>query len=186
MSDALVYLWGAFLENFWYLIVFGYGAIVGSFLNVLIYRMPLGMSVSKPASHCPNCNHYLGFWDNIPLFAFLVLKGRCRYCRIPISWRYFTVELLTACLWTALFYQVANRSPISWADFLAQALFASVLISVIFIDLDYFIIPDELNWIGIGLGLGRDIACLLLAHQAGSYILSQANDHYAYFGWLRI
>ncbi|MES2460778.1 MAG: prepilin peptidase, partial [Armatimonadota bacterium] len=76
MSESLVFLWGTFLENFWYLIVFCYGAVVGSFLNVLIYRMPLGMSVSKPPSHCPNCNTLLRFWDNIPLIAFLSLGGR--------------------------------------------------------------------------------------------------------------
>lgn len=184
MSDAFVRIWGSFLENFWYLIVFGYGAIVGSFLNVLIYRMPLGMSVSKPASHCPNCNHYLGFWDNIPLFAFLALGGRCRYCRVPISWRYFGVELLTACLWTALFHHVAGHDPISWLDFLAQALFIAVLVAVIFIDLDHFIIPDELNWVGIALGVARDVLCLAFAWRMGGYVLAQASDHYAYFRWL--
>ncbi|MBC8101738.1 MAG: A24 family peptidase [Cytophagales bacterium] len=182
MSDTLVNLWGIFLENFWYLIVFGYGAIVGSFLNVLIYRMPLGISVSKPPSHCPRCNTLLRFWDNIPLFAFLLLGGKCRYCRAPISWRYFGVELLTACLWTALFH-AADRSLFSWVDFLAQALFVSVLIAVIFIDLDHFIIPDELNWFGVALGVVRDVACLALAWRAGGTLLTAATDRYGFLGW---
>jgi prepilin signal peptidase PulO-like enzyme (type II secretory pathway) len=179
-------LWGSFLENFWYLIVFGYGAIVGSFLNVLIYRMPLGMSISHPKSHCPNCNQILGPWENVPLFGFLALGGRCRNpdCRIPISWRYFCVELLTACLWTALFHQIAGRTMVSWADFIAQALFASLLVAAIFIDLDHFLIPDELNWTGIALALVRDVACIGLAWVAGTYYLRDALDRFTYFGWL--
>ena len=186
MSDILVSLWGTFLENFWYLIVFAYGAIVGSFLNVLIYRMPLGMSVSKPPSHCPRCNTLLRFWDNIPLFAFLSLGGKCRYCRAPISWRYFGVELMTACLWTALYFHVADRSILSWVDFLAQALFVSVLVAVIFIDLDHFIIPDELNWFGIALGVVRDIGCLALAWKFGGSLLPDAVQKYGFLGlsWL--
>src|SRR5262249_40725632 len=131
-----------------------------------------------------SCNHLLGFWDNIPLFAFLSLGGRCRYCRTPISWRYFGVELLTACLWTALFNHVADRNPITWIDFLAQALFVSILVAVIFIDLDHFIIPDELNWFGTGLGIVRDVACLAVAWKMGGYIFAQAADRYSYFHWL--
>ncbi len=186
MSDILVSLWGTFLENFWYLIVFAYGAIVGSFLNVLIYRMPLGMSVSKPPSHCPRCNTLLRFWDNIPLFAFLSLGGKCRYCRAPISWRYFGVELMTACLWTALYFHVADRSILSWVDFLAQALFVSVLVAVIFIDLDHFIIPDELNWFGMALGVVRDVGCLALAWKFGGNLLPDAVEKYGFLGlaWL--
>jgi leader peptidase (prepilin peptidase)/N-methyltransferase len=187
VSDTLVSLWGTFLENFWYIIVFGYGAIVGSFLNVLIYRMPLNMSVSKPPSHCPRCNTLLRFWDNIPLFAFLSLGGKCRYCRAPISWRYFGVELLTACLWTALFYRIADKSSLSWVDFLAQALFVSVLIAVIFIDLDHFIIPDELNWFGIAFGVIRDIGCLALGwFGIFGATLADATARYGFLGkfWL--
>ncbi len=184
---------------FWYLIVFGYGAIVGSFLNVLIYRMPLGMSVSRPASHCPRCNRLLGFWDNIPLLSFLALGARCRYCRTPISWRYFTVELLTGSLWVALFAALSVDSVlfatsgydtgrgeygVTWVNFIAHALFASVLVAVIFIDLDHFIIPDELNWIGVALGVGRDLLCLALAWQAGSWIFADVRQDFTFWGWL--
>ncbi|MES2460779.1 MAG: hypothetical protein V4671_09350, partial [Armatimonadota bacterium] len=109
------------------------------------------------------------------------------YCRVPISWRYFGVELLTACLWVALFFQVADRSILSWVDFLAQALFVSVLIAVIFIDLDHFIIPDELNWFGIAFGVLRDIVCLALGWYAvGGAILRDAVERYGFAGlaWL--
>lgn len=169
---------------FWYAVVFGYGAIVGSFLNVLIYRMPLGMSVSTPPSHCPRCKTRLGFWDNIPLLSFLFLRARCRYCLRPISWRYFTVELMTACLWVALFWRLSGETGVSWVNYVAHALFASVLVAVIFIDLDHFIIPDELNWVGTALGIGRDLVCLLLAWQAGPWFFRDAAPAFAWRGWL--
>jgi len=184
VPDSLVYTWGSAVENVWYLIVFGYGAIVGSFLNVVIYRLPLGLSVTKPASYCPNCNRYLGFFDNIPLLGFLGVGGKCRYCRVPISWRYFTVELFTACLWVALFHRIADRPLFTWVDFLAQALFASVLIAAIFIDLDHFIVPDQLNIIGFVFGLTRDLGCLALTWNASADLRRAAFDKFSYFGWL--
>lgn len=168
---------------FWYLVVFGYGAIVGSFLNVLVYRMPLGMNVSRPASHCPHCNHYLSRLDNIPLLSFLFLGARCRYCRAPISWRYFGVELLTGSLWVTLFWRLSGDTGVSWINYVACALFASVLIALIFIDLDHFFVPDELNWVGLALGVGRDVLCLLLAWWSG-YGLAETREQFTYFGWL--
>jgi leader peptidase (prepilin peptidase)/N-methyltransferase len=171
-------------EWFWYPITFIYGAIVGSFVNVVIYRLPLGMSLSRQASHCPHCNHYLRAWDNVPLLGFLAVGGKCRYCRAPISWRYFTIELLTACLWVALYQRVSGQTSISWVDYVAQALFASVLIAMIFIDLDHFIAPDELNYVGIFLGVGRDIVCLVMAYSAGSYVWAEWSDRFAYFHYL--
>lgn len=173
-----------FSSWFWYAVVFGYGAIVGSFLNVLIYRMPLGLSVANPPSHCPRCKTKLGFWDNVPLFSFLFLGARCRYCRAPISWRYFGVELLTACLWVALFHRVSGDAGYSWVDFVAQALFAAILVAVIFIDLDHFLIPDELNWLGAALGVARDLICLALIWQAGPWYWDASAREFAYFGWL--
>ncbi len=169
---------------FWYVVVFGYGAIVGSFLNVLIYRMPLGISVVSPPSRCPHCHTSLGFWDNIPLLSFLALGARCRYCGAPISWRYFCVELLTGSLWVCLFWRLSGETGISWANFVAHALFASLLVAVIFIDLDHFLIPDELNWAGIGVGVARDALCLALAWQAGSYLWEETAPLFLYFGWL--
>lgn len=169
---------------FWYLVVFGYGAVVGSFLNVLIYRMPLGLSVSLPRSHCPNCNRLLGFWDNIPLLSFLFLRARCRYCRVPISWRYFGVELLTGALWVTLFWRLSGDTSISWVNYVTSALFASLLVALVFIDLDHFFVPDELNWVGFALGFARDLICLTLAWRAGPYLFGNTARTYAYFGWL--
>src|SRR3989338_8792724 len=76
--------------------VFIIGSVIGSFLNVCIYRIPKGKSVVRPRSYCPNCGKALSWYDNIPILSYLVLKGRCRSCKSKISFRYFVVELLTA------------------------------------------------------------------------------------------
>ena len=86
-------------------IVFVFAAIVGSFLNVCIVRLPKNESVVHPPSHCPDCNAALSFYDNIPLVSYMLLLGRCRSCRARISPRYFAVELLTALLAVALYRQ---------------------------------------------------------------------------------
>jgi leader peptidase (prepilin peptidase)/N-methyltransferase len=173
-------------EWFWYPVIFGYGAMVGSFLNVLIYRLPLGKHLSNPPSTCPNCNYALTFWDNIPLLSFLSLRGRCRLCRVPISWRYFCVELVTACLWTLLYHQVATNSPLSWIDFVLQALIIAVLVALVFIDLDHFIAPDELNVVIGVFAFGRDIATVALAYFIGGDALKEAITRYTYMGWLPV
>lgn len=170
-------------EWFWYPVTFMYGAIVGSFLNVLIYRLPMEIDI-RGKSYCPNCKNYLRWYHNIPLFSFLFLRARCGFCKVPISWRYFMVELLSASAWMALFHQISERTGISWVNFVAHALFASVLIAMVYIDLDHFIAPDELNWTGIALGVGRDIVCLGLAWYAGSYIWQEFAPQFLYFGWL--
>ena len=184
---------GSLPDWFWMLVVFGYGAFVGSFLNVVIYRLPLGYSISSPPSHCPRCNEYLRLWDNIPIFAFLALGARCRYCRTPIGWRYFTVELMTACLWLCLFHRVTGATMgatsliplIAWTDFLFQALFASVLVALIFIDLDHFFVPDELNGVAFAFALIRDIGCIVLAKSlAGDTAAPLYLEKLAWFGWL--
>lgn len=177
----------AVMEWLWYAITFLYGAIVGSFLNVVIYRLPLGKPIGGTTgtkSYCPNCRHYLAWHHNIPLFGFLALRGRCAYCQRPISWRYFTVELVTACLWVALFHRVSAVPPITWVDYVFQALFGSVLIAMVFIDLDHFIAPTELNIAGFVLGLGRDVACLTLAYLAGEWVFKEQAPNYAYFNYL--
>ena len=171
-------------EWFWYPVTFIYGAIVGSFLNVLIYRLPLGLNVSNPPSHCPNCDTYLSKWDNVPLIAFLLLRGRCRYCKIPISWRYFSVELLTACLWMVMYHRLSGTTGVSWVAYVADAIFASVLVAMIFIDLDHFIAPDELNAVGFALGIGRDLVCVALLWYGGRNLLGELGSEFLYFGWL--
>lgn len=135
------------------LIAFVYGAIVGSFLNVCIYRMPADKSIVNPPSHCPKCDTRLRGWDNIPLISFLLLGRKCRYCKAPISWRYFSVELLTGLLWVATYL----RYGVS-IDVFAYVLFISALLIAFFVDLDEFIIPDQVWIAGIVIGVGKDIA----------------------------
>ena len=135
-------------------VVFGvaFGAAVGSFLNVLIYRLPRNLSIVFPPSHCPQCGHRLGVRDLFPLLSYLVQGGKCRYCRASIPVRYFLVELWNAGVWAWLWYQwlVVGESPLR---FLFYALAASVLIAIFFIDWEHYIIPDELNVALLVLGL---------------------------------
>ncbi|HWI69273.1 MAG TPA: prepilin peptidase, partial [Nitrospiraceae bacterium] len=83
-------------EWFLYLVVGILGALIGSFLNVCIFRLPRGESIAWPGSHCPSCDHPIAFYDNIPLLSYLWLGGRCRACRVPISIRYPLVEATNA------------------------------------------------------------------------------------------
>lgn len=135
-------------------VVFGvaFGAAVGSFLNVLIYRLPRNLSIVFPPSHCPACGHRLGVRDLIPLLSYLVQGGKCRYCRARIPIRYFLVELWNAGVWAWLWHQwlIVGESPLR---FVVYALAASVLIAIFFIDLQHYIIPDELNVALLILGL---------------------------------
>src|SRR5437867_5224830 len=88
-------IWAGVPFEFWSLVHFALGCVVGSFLNVCIHRMPRGMSVVRPPSHCPQCGYGIPWYLNIPLFTWLFLRGRCANCRAPIPVRYFLVELLT-------------------------------------------------------------------------------------------
>jgi|ERR1035437_87287 leader peptidase (prepilin peptidase)/N-methyltransferase len=123
---------------------FIFGAVVGSFLNVCIFRMPAKTSIIKPLSQCPHCHHPIRFYDNIPLISYIVLKGKCRDCGEKISWRYPLVELITATLSLLLFLQF-GPTLISLIFFI----FTAVLIVITFIDLDHQIIPDVLTLPGI-------------------------------------
>jgi len=134
------------------LVIFIFGAIVGSFLNVCILRIPKGESVIHPPSHCPNCKAAIAYFDNIPFFSYLILRGRCRACRERISPRYFAVELLTASLTVALFYKFGLGF-----DFLVGFVFVAGLIVVSCIDFDHWIIPDVISLPGIILGLSFSI-----------------------------
>lgn len=120
------------------------GAVVGSFLNVCIWRIPEGLSIVKPASHCPDCGHPIRFYDNIPLISYLILRGRCRACGGRISLRYPFVEGLTALMALFLFWKFGLT-----LKFLAAFIFVSALILITFIDIDYQIIPDVISLPGI-------------------------------------
>lgn len=130
------------------LIIFIFGLIVGSFLNVCICRMPKNESIVVPASHCPHCKKDILWCDNIPVISYLVLLGRCRFCKAKISYRYPLVELLTAFLLTALF-SVFGITP----KFFAYSVLACGLIVATFVDFEIQEIPDEISLGGIAAGL---------------------------------
>lgn len=127
-----------------------FGLIIGSFLNVCIFRMPKDLSLAGPRSFCPYCDKPVVFYDNIPVVSFLLLRGKCRNCRTPISWRYPAVEILTAVL-TAL---MAARWHGSWAWSAVCLAACYALIVITFIDLETFLIPDELSLGLVVLGIG--------------------------------
>ncbi len=131
---------------------FLFGITIGSFLNVCIYRLPLNMSVNYPPSHCPNCKHRLGALDLFPLFSFLFLGRKCRYCGQPISWTYFSRELLTGLLFLAIFFKFGY----SW-DTVFYALFTAALIVAFFTDLETYIIPDSVTVAMCIFGLAKDL-----------------------------
>jgi leader peptidase (prepilin peptidase) / N-methyltransferase len=127
---------------------FWFGAIVGSFLNVCIHRMPLEQSVVKPRSFCPHCKHTIPWFDNIPFFSFLLLGGKCRFCKQRISPRYIIVELITA-LSFLLFYNIYGFS----FQLVYYLVFVAGLIVATFVDIQHRIIPDEISLGGIVAGL---------------------------------
>jgi leader peptidase (prepilin peptidase)/N-methyltransferase len=147
-------------------ICFIYGAVVGSFLNVIIYRLPKDESIIYPPSHCPQCDTRLRAWDLAPIFSFLLMGRRCRYCHTPISWRYLGVETLTGLLAVGLYLKYGFS-----VEFFIFAFFSAALIAVFFIDLDHLIIPDELVIIGIVLGIARDVIGLVM-HEPGWGLIS--------------
>ncbi|MDD4893708.1 MAG: prepilin peptidase [Candidatus Omnitrophica bacterium] len=129
------------------IIVFVFGSVVGSFLNVCIHRMPLGQSIVWPHSHCPKCKKKIPGYDNIPFLSYIFLRGRCRFCKEKISLRYPLVELLTALLFLAVF----NKYGLSY-DFFVFSLFGCGLIIATFVDIAHRIIPDEVSIGGIIFG----------------------------------
>ena len=134
--------WAAVPFQFWSVVFFVFGSMVGSFLNVCIYRLPLGQSIVSPPSHCPHCRYAIPWYLNIPLVTWLYLRGKCRNCGAAISSRYFLVELLTAVVFLACWLTFGHQS--AWLA-LAYALFLSGLIVATFIDFEHFIIPDKIT-----------------------------------------
>ena len=121
-------------------LAFWFGACIGSFLNVCIYRIPRDESVVHPRSHCPHCGHLIAWYDNIPLVSYLALRGHCRKCKGYITPRYFLVELLTAALFTMIWmkYGMSIHTPAYW-------LMISGLILGTFVDFEHMIIPDRVS-----------------------------------------
>ncbi len=129
-------------------IVFTFGAIVGSFLNVCIARIPNGQSVVRPPSHCPKCKNSIRFYDNIPILSYLWLLGRCRSCGERVSPRYLFVEALTGMLAVFLYDQFGLGLA-----FFTGFIFVATLIVISFIDLDVRIVPDVISLPGIVAGV---------------------------------
>ncbi|HYZ85494.1 MAG TPA: prepilin peptidase [Bryobacteraceae bacterium] len=127
---------------------FAFGLLIGSFLNVCIYRLPRDLSVVRPRSFCPECEKQIAWYDNIPVLSFLLLGGRCRYCKARFSWRYPVVELLTG----VVFFLGVYKLGLSWAA-ARFCLYAAYLVALLFTDLETRILPDEFTKSGIVLGL---------------------------------
>jgi leader peptidase (prepilin peptidase) / N-methyltransferase len=136
--------------HFWSLVFFVFGCIVGSFLNVCIHRLPRGMSIVTPPSHCPHCQYSIPWYLNVPLFTWLALRGRCKNCGAPISPRYFIVELLTGVTFLSCWLAFGKMSPMIA---IIYAIFLAGLIAATFIDFEHFIIPDEITYGGMAVGL---------------------------------
>src|SRR4051812_15811353 len=160
-------------------VAFLVGAVVGSFLNVCIYRLPLDLSVNEPRrSFCPACKKQLAWYHNFPLLSWLFLRGRCAYCGSPIPFRYFAVELLNA----LVFLSVWRVFP--WQMAVAYWVFVSLLITGTFIDFEHFIIPDEITIGGTVAGIvasfvvpalmAVDVRWKALLTSAGSALLGYA------------
>lgn len=138
-----------------YVIVCVFGAVIGSFLNVCIYRIPRKQSIIFPSSRCPSCNTPIRARDNIPILSYLFLFGRCRSCGNRISPRYPLVEALNVLLYAAVLWRYGIG-----LDFVIYCLLLSALVVITFIDLDFLIIPDRITLVGIPLGLAA--GCFIL------------------------
>ncbi len=153
-------------------VVFVIGAALGSFLNVVIYRLPRGESLVRPRSRCPHCGAAIAPRDNIPILSYILLRGRCRACRKPISPRYPLVEATSAALLTALWLREGPT-----IHFVAAALFVLMLVPIFFVDLEHRIVPNAISYPGTLLGLllavpqGRVLDALLTAAGAGAFFL---------------
>ena len=132
----------------WYIVSIIFGAILGSFLNVCIYRLPKEESIVWPGSHCPHCKNSIKFYDNIPLISYLLLRGKCRYCKGPISTQYPLIEGITA--FSSLVLLMRFGLSLTYITYFA---FVAALIVITVIDLYHQIIPDVISLPGIGVGL---------------------------------
>lgn len=134
------------------MIAFIYGLLFGSFFNVLIYRLPLGQSILFPASHCPNCNHKLSWFENIPVLSFLFLGGKCKSCKTKISLQYPLVEFATGIYSIILFFVLFDKiqwamsgNLWNWLEVFWQYFTLLLFIPLAIIDIKHYIIPDEIT-----------------------------------------
>ncbi|MDI6874383.1 MAG: prepilin peptidase [Actinomycetota bacterium] len=152
-------------------VIFLLGLVVGSFDNVAVYRIPEGLSLWSPRSFCPRCRSQIAWYDNIPLLSYVLLRGRCRKCEEPISFRYPLVELISGLLFLAVF----ARLDFEWRAELVPHLFLiTVLIIVSVIDLQHQIIPNRVIYPSMPLGLASMGAVALARGDAGIFLRSLA------------
>jgi leader peptidase (prepilin peptidase)/N-methyltransferase len=160
---------------FWIVFLFAIGCCVGSFLNVVIYRLPRDKSLVKPPSSCPSCGKHIQFYDNIPLVSWLLLFGKCRYCKARISPRYFVIELLTGLIFVgafALYFHSGLRHGVpaflsgGWVLYLISIILFSSLIACSAIDLEMWIIPLPICWFATAAGLIGGAITPLFIHPA--------------------
>jgi len=137
------------MEMYIYFVVFIIGISIGSFLNVVIYRVPKNMSIINPPSSCPKCHTTIKPWHNIPILSWIMLKGRCAYCKEKISIRYPIIELLTGLIAVLVYYKTQSINIFSVIDF---AVFATLL-ALSMIDFDYKAVPDSLNLLALTLAI---------------------------------
>ncbi|UCF00318.1 MAG: prepilin peptidase [Planctomycetota bacterium] len=156
----------------WFVFIFAFGCCIGSFLNVVAYRLPRDQSLVKPPSACPACGRHIRFYDNIPLISWLLLGAKCRYCKAPISPRYFVIELLTGLVFTALFtvyFRTNLRTGIpsfldgGWFIYLISLILSAALIAASAIDLQLWVIPVSICWFVTIVGLiGSTLGCYII------------------------
>lgn len=172
----------AVLQLIWLVFIFVFGCCVGSFLNVVVYRLPRDKSITTPPSACPACGRNIRFYDNIPLVSWLVLGGKCRYCKAPISPRYFVIEFLTGLVFTGLFilyFHVGLRrgleTPLNggWFVYLLHIILLSALIAASAIDLERWLIPLSICWFVTAAGLiGSSLGVYVIdLAKIGGYLL---------------
>jgi leader peptidase (prepilin peptidase) / N-methyltransferase len=129
-------------------VIFALGLAFGSFLNVCIYRLPLGLSTVHPGSACPNCKRGIRFYDNVPILSWLLLRARCRNCKLPISPRYLIVELLVGALFLLCYLHFGYT-----LSALKYCCFGFLLLGLIFTDAETHLLPDKMTLTGVALGL---------------------------------
>jgi len=146
----------------WFIFVFAFGCCIGSFLNVVIYRLPRDKSLITPPSACPACGKRIRFYDNIPLISWLLLGRKCRYCKAPVSPRYFVIELLTGSVFLGLFvlyFHINLRDGAEsfagggWFIYLLHITMLAAFIAASAIDLEYWVIPLSICWVVTAVGL---------------------------------
>ena len=161
----------------WFVFVFAFGCCIGSFLNVVVYRMPRDKSLVTPPSSCPACGRHIRFYDNVPLVSWLVLGRKCRYCKAPVSPRYFIIELLTGVIFLGLFilyFRIDSQEfvqPFSsrcWFIYVLHIILLAAFIAASAIDLEHWVIPLSICWLVTAVGF--------VASAVGAYYVIAPGD----------